>query len=248
MASGDILMSNFSIKVYAGIGRAWNRFYRFLGKFFGASKVKLNLPKFDIVSAVIFLYQNRLYDRIRSLDGDIVECGVGRGRTLLFWTMLSYDEGRQRHVWGFDSFEGFPEPAAQDASPRDAQKGEWDVTSIQSVVDLLVSARLAYPWVCATTTLVQGFFEDSLSKYTGKQIALLHIDADLYQSYKTVLETFYDKVQPGGVIAIDEYMDTFDHMNFPGAKKAVDEFLANRHIQADIVRDVASGKYYFIKP
>lgn len=226
----------------------WNRFYRFLGKLFGVSKARLTLPLFDVRSAVTFLYQKRLFDRIRHLEGDIVECGVGKGRTLLFWTLLCYDEGRQRHIWGFDSFEGFPEPTEEDASPRNAQKGEWDVTSIQKIHELLVSAGLSYHWICSTITLIQGFFEESLAKYAGERIALLHIDADLYQSYKTVLETLYDKVEKGGIIALDEYMGTFDHYNFPGAKKAVDEFLAERGLEVDIVRDPASDKYYFVKP
>ncbi len=171
-----------------------------------------------------------------------------QGKNIVLLDLLCYDEGRQRHIWGFDSFEGFPEPTQEDASPRQAQKGEWDVASMQKIHEMLVSAGLSYHWICSTITLVKGFFEESLPKYMGKQIALLHIDADLYQSYKTALETLYDKVAKGGVIALDEYMGTFDHYNFPGAKKAVDEFLAGRGIKVDIVRDEASGKYYFVKP
>lgn len=243
-------MDSFPIRMYLAIGKLWNKFYQRLGRIVGVSKMKLKLkfPSFNITNVSLFLYQHRLFNMIKHLDGDIVECGVGVGRTFLFWVFLCYDEGGQRHVWGFDSFEGFPEPSQEDDSPRHPKKGEWNVASIEKVFDMLVSTGLSSHWVLSSTTLVKGFFEDSLSKYRGEKIALLHIDADLYESYKTVLETLYDKVQKGGIIAVDEYMETFDHVNFPGAQKAIDEFFKSRNIEIRLSRDVASGKYYIIKP
>jgi hypothetical protein len=221
-----------------------------LGRMTGVikKKVKLNLYSFNVTNTVLLLYQYRLFNMIKTLDGDIVECGVGKGRTFSNWVFLCYDEGRQRHIWGFDSFEGFPEPSHKDDSPRRAEKGEWNFASIETIYDLLVSTGLSSHWVLSSTTLVKGFFNESLSKYDGEKIALLHIDVDLYDSYMTVLETLYDKVQRGGIIAVDEYMETFDHLNFPGAKKAIDEFFKSRNIEVKISRDDASGKYFIIKP
>lgn len=243
-------MDSFPIRMYSAIGKLWNKFYRVLGRMIGVSKkkVKLKLPSFNITNVTLFLYQHRLFNSIKHLDGNIVECGVGRGRTFVSWAFLCYDEGRQRHIWGFDSFEGFPEPSQEDNSPRDPKKGEWDFSSVETVFDALVSTGLSSHWVLASTTLVKGFFEESLSKFRGEKIALLHIDVDLYESYKTVLESLYDKVQKGGIIAVDEYMETFDHLNFPGAQKAIDEFFKSRNIEIELLRDVPSGKYYLIKP
>jgi len=56
----------------------------------------------------------------------------------------------------------------------------------------------------------------------------------------------YDKVKPGGVIAFDEYMDGITHVNFPGAKMAIDEFFADRSF--NLKRDKHYGKYYVMKP
>src|SRR6266487_648209 len=74
-----------------------------------------------------FRYFTRLYDRIHGLAGDVVECGLGEGNTFAMLAYLIGTEERQqpRTLWGFDSFEGWPEPDACDASPRKAQKGEW---------------------------------------------------------------------------------------------------------------------------
>lgn len=204
------------------------------------------LPAMTLMTAGRLLYQKRLFDLVRHLDGDVVECGVGQGHTLLMWAALCHDEARPRRLWGFDSFEGFPEPSPEDASPRNPRKGEWNKSTMKGIHDLLVAAGLSAEWVRARVTLVKGFFEKSLPKHHGKQIALLHLDADLYQSYKTSLSLLYDKVQPGGVIAFDEYMGSFEHLHFPGAKQAIDEFFANQNVEMQ--RDLGFGKYYVIKP
>ena len=58
-----------------------------------------------------------------------------------------------------------------------------------------------------------------------------------------------DKVVPGGIIAFDEYMGTWEHESFPGARQAIDEFLTGRGLNPETIeRDQGFGKYYFVKP
>ena len=53
------------------------------------------------------------------------------------------------------------------------------------------------------------------------QLALVNLDADLYDPTKAGLEYFYPLVSPGGVIIIHDY-----NFKWPGIKKAVDEFVS----------------------
>jgi hypothetical protein len=207
---------------------------------------QINTNILNYGSGLRFLYQKRLLDTINDLDGDIVECGVGVGSTLLMWAILVFDERKNRRIWGFDSFEGFPEPTKEDVSPRNPKKGEWNYSTIKSINDLIINAGFPPDWARTQITLVKGFFNESLSKYIGEKIALLHLDVDLYQSYNDSLEALYDKVQPGGVIAFDEYMSTYEYLNFPGARKAIDGFFENKNVK--IIQDKVFGKYYTIKP
>src|SRR5690349_2204862 len=69
-----------------------------------------------------------------------------------------------------------------------------------------------------------GWFRDTFPLVTAKQISLLNIDADWYEPVKLCLETFYDRVVPGGFVSIDDYG------YWPGCRKAVDEFFALRNI------------------
>lgn len=208
--------------------------------------IKAKFPLTNLHHMRRFLYQTRLLDQIRVVAGDLVECGVGHGFSLLFWAIVTFYEGPpSRHLWGFDSFEGFPEPTPEDAGPRHPQKGEFAV-SLEDVEKLLLFAGLPQAWLDARVTLVKGYFEDTLPKYSGGQIALLHADADLYASYKTILTELYPQVVPGGLVVFDEYMGTWDHERWPGAKKAIDEYFAGQDVS--IRCDEAYGKYYLVKP
>ncbi|MBT5638701.1 MAG: hypothetical protein HOJ16_09105 [Candidatus Peribacter sp.] len=191
------------------------------------------------------LYLQRMLAHVQDIPGDVVECGVGKGESLLIFTSLLQATGSKKHVWGFDSFEGFPEPSKEDDSIRNPKKGEWSDTSLTGVLGMLREAGFSPLDLRKNVTLVQGFFNESLSKYRGDTIALLHVDVDLYQSYIDVLSALYPKVIKGGVVMFDEYMSTGDQLRFPGAQKAIDEYFGDR--VSWIQRDEGMGKYYLIK-
>ena len=75
------------------------------------------------------LYWKIFFEITKDLPGDIVECGVGRGRSLLIISalnnILEKHEGGGRKIFAYDSFEGFPEPSLQDEFFRDIKKGDW---------------------------------------------------------------------------------------------------------------------------
>ena len=89
--------------------------------------------------------------------------------------------------------------------------------------------------------LVPGEFSESLPVYDGGPIALLHLDIDFYESYKTALESLYCHVAPGGIIAFDEYLKPV----WPGATQAIEEFFADR--PEEIVRSPVTELYYVVK-
>jgi len=194
-----------------------------------------------------FLYWHRLVSIAQDIDGDFVECGVGAGESLLHISTLALEYQPFRRVWGFDSFEGFPQFSQEDTSHRRQNNSDWkfDGQLVKILLDTFIQYGIPLTWVQSNVTLVQGYFETSLKLYTGNKIALLHIDADLYQSYKTCLEAFYPLVAENGIIAFDEYMGTLERHNFPGASRAIDEFLADKKVERG--RDLYSGKYFIIK-
>jgi hypothetical protein len=152
----------------------------------------------------------------------------------------------EREIWGFDSFEGLPEPSSEDVST------EWDNTqhiraglvsdtSVNGVVQMLEKRHVSADFIANDLHMVPGWFDDTLPGFDAK-IALLHIDVDLYDSYLTVLHELYDKVVPGGVIAFDEY----EHERYPGATKAIDTFFEGK--PGRIEKDGFMPRWYYVMP
>ncbi|MDZ4285628.1 MAG: TylF/MycF/NovP-related O-methyltransferase, partial [Candidatus Sungbacteria bacterium] len=135
-----------------------------------------------------------MFDKVAGIEGDIVECGVGHAHTFHILALLLQEEGTERKLWGFDSFEGFPEPSIEDASPRNPQKGEWQCMNAQDVVKFLFMLGFREKWIDSHIKIVKGFFRDTLASNTIGRIAMLHLDVDIYGSYKTCLQYLFPKV------------------------------------------------------
>lgn len=209
-------------------------------------KPSICLPEMNCLTVARLLYFKRLFDLIKPVDGDVVECGVGYGNSFLMLASLIKDEMKGRKLWGFDSFEGFPELSQYDESPRNLSQQECAGTSVLYVQNLLMACGFDPEFVKSQVTLIKGFLKDGLPKYRGEKIAFLHLDVDLYESYLIALQELYLKVTDGGIIAFDEYMGTMEHLHFPGAQKAIDEYLGEK--KSLIIRDKVFGKYYLVKP
>ena len=177
----------------------------------------------------------RQVDRVKDVSGAFVECGVWKGRTLL---MLAALGGPNRTVWGFDSFQGFPELSTHDMK-ESAEREHFRDTSLPMVQKFLAFNKVS-------SRLVSGFFRDTLPKHKREigLIALLCLDCDIYDSYQCCLEELYDSVAPGGVILLDEYKGEYEYRKWPGAAKAVDEFCTARSLS---IVD-GGGKSIIIKP
>jgi hypothetical protein len=124
-------------------------------------------------------------------DGMILEFGVYRGHSL----RQIGERLPHRQVFGFDSFEGLPEP--------------W----IFNPTGIFSDANGELPQVPKNVVLVKGFFQDTSEDFLAKHpgpIALLHMDADIYSSCKYVLETYGDRIRPQTIVAFDDFY------NYPG--------------------------------
>ena len=202
-------------------------------------------PMLEIVSAARLLLFFKMFEEIKNLDGDVVECGVGWGSSFVQLAICVRLENRGRKLWGFDSFEdGFPPSSDEDKSVYGQPKeGGW-ATDINSTFQKIKAVGIDKLFMRYQISLIKGFFKDTLPDYHGNKIALLHIDADLYNSYRDAYTYLFPKVVQGGIIIFDEYLNTTEIAKFPGAKKAIDETFLKECI---LKREEASGKYYAVK-
>tara|TARA_X000000950_G_scaffold286754_1_gene396689 strand:- start:10872 stop:11237 length:366 start_codon:yes stop_codon:yes gene_type:complete len=81
----------------------------------------------------------------------------------------------------------------------------------------------------------KGFFPNSFKGF-DEPISFLHLDVDLYSSYKDCLEFFFPKLVKGGIVTFDEYTVDDDlkerkGWNLIGAKIAIDEFIEKNNLK-----------------
>ena len=191
---------------------------------------------------------NRLYDLIgllklmerNNLTGAVVECGVWKGGAAAIMAREIKRHGYHRHLWLFDSFAGLPAPSLIDGPAAVEQfeidRGESSVTDVESA---LAKFKIDLNQV----SIIPGWFDQTLlsKREAIGPIALLRLDSDWYQSTKTCLETLYEQVVPNGYVVIDDYG------SWPGAKQAVDEFLASRPAERINLRPLSDGSVFWVK-
>jgi O-methyltransferase len=141
------------------------------------------------------------------IAGDYAEFGCCGAMTfsMAYRILATYlRDGASCHLWAFDSFQGLPEPsAAEDAHP------EWVRGAMCTGLDefhLLCRSR-GIPRAAYTT--VAGFYEQSLVEGAPgprpAKIRLAYIDCDLYTSTRAVLRFLLPRLQPGMILAFDDY-------------------------------------------
>ncbi len=172
------------------------------------------------------------------IPGDLIETGVWRGGATIFMRGLlaAYDE-RSRFVWAADSFQGLPEPDP-DRFPADA--GDKHHTVPELVVSLgEVQANFArYGLLDEQVRFLPGWFRDTLPTAPIRQLALLRLDGDLYESTLIALESLYSKLSPGGFAIVDDYGA------IPACREAVDEFRATGRITEPMTEIDWTGVYW----
>ena len=79
-----------------------------------------------------------------------------------------------------------------------------------------------------------------LSKNQDIRFSFVNLDVDIYEPSKVILENIYERVNPGGIIMLDDYT------KFRGETDAVDDFFSSRE---EIVNDPLYDKtpFYIIK-
>ena len=169
---------------------------------------------------------------LRGIAGDLAECGVWRGGSVLAMILTLQDVGADpRHIHLFDTFEGMTKPTAADTSTMDRSAlEEWDATAGRPYPELF--DREAFNEAAVRETLLAtGYPADHLHFVRGdvaatipaaapEELALLRLDTDWYESTRHELVHLYPRLREGGVLIVDDYG------HWEGCRRAVDEYFS----------------------
>lgn len=159
--------------------------------------------------------------RLRSIDGDIAECGVRFGKSTHFILGgLGSLQGRSVEV--FDSFQGLSDPAEEDRASENVQF--WERGDLAVGKDAFIRNLSGY---ADFINVHQGWIPEKFHEVDEKRFLFVHIDVDLFEPTRDCLEFFYPRLVQGGVIVCDDYGSAY----CPGAKRALDEFFSDKSVR-----------------
>src|SRR5262249_18886537 len=161
------------------------------------------------------------YIHLNSIPGDIVECGVWRGGSMMAVALTLLRLGGSRRLWLYDTFSGMTLPGIEDMdfqgrAAKDLLSEEdpdnsliWGKSSLAEVRAAL--SETGYP--AEHIEFVAGPVENTVPFRAPESIALLRLDTDWFQSTLHELVHLWPRVTVGGILIIDDYGD------WAGAKK-----------------------------
>lgn len=187
-----------------------------------------------------FLVRHELFKKILHIKGSVIECGVFAGNGLMSWAQLAVilePIGFFRRIYGFDTFEGFPNVSNKDLMSFEAldwKKGDLKCDSYEDLlrcIELFDMNRFLsqFPKV----SLVRGDFIETGEAFLKDNphliVALLYLDFDLYEPTQKALELFLPRMPKGSIIAFDE----INNPMWPGETLALLESLDVRNIMIE---------------
>lgn len=186
----------------------------------------------------------QLVGQAKKLSGSFIEVGVWRGGTGALIASAAKQRGIAAPIYLCDTFRGVVKAGIHDSAYKG---GEHADTSIPTVEALMKSLGLT------NYRIVEGIFPDATSHLIpeNERFRLCHIDVDVYDSARDIVDWVWSRLVPGGLIVYDDY--GFEMC--PGITRLVDEQMGlsdrmifhNLNGHAVVIKLPDDGRRHFAK-
>ena len=180
------------------------------------------------------------------VNGAFVECGVWKGGSAMAMALTLKSLGADdRALYLYDTFTGMTKPGEVDISmagkPASVEftktrTGEDSSAWCLSPLDEVKANVRETGYPDENLHFVEGKVEDTIPQTAPEMIAILRLDTDWYESTKHELVHLFPRLQPGGVLILDDYG------YWQGARKAVDEYIAENNLRIFLNRLDHTGR------
>jgi hypothetical protein len=193
----------------------------------------------------------KLYEKVKKLNGDIVECGVFKGTGILTWLkILKMNEPNSlKKVIGFDFFdkdfvkdlEKEVDRELMDQVFKRCDNLEENDISVNGISEKIINSGFNSD----DFELIKGNIIETSKEYKknrpGFRISLLYLDMDLEEPTYETLNNFWENIVKGGLIVFDEYAyHSWSESN------AVDKFIKEKNLKLHSTK-VKAPTAYIIK-
>ena len=203
-----------------------------------------NFPKYvrrQNITRFLALYE--IFKLTIKIKGSIIECGVNEGFGLMSWAKFSAilePTNLTRRIYGFDSFEGFPNVTDLDmsSSSKHVKKGDLKSDSFEELNKLIDNYdKTRFIGHVNKVNLIKGDALKTIPVFIEENphllISLLFLDFDLFQPTKVALDYFMPRMPKGSIIAFDE----LDNPLWPGETLAM--------LEKNIARNFSIRRFEF---
>lgn len=150
-----------------------------------------------------------LVAQVEKLPGSVLEVGVWRGGT---GCLLASNTSKR--VILCDTFSGVVKASALDTIYCGGEHADCSAAVVEQLAsDLGVSVEIR-----------RGIFPDDFPELVKQVFAFVHIDVDVYQSAKEILNSIWPLMPTGGIVVFDDYGDP----NCIGVTRLVNELRGER--------------------
>jgi len=177
-----------------------------------------------------------LYNEIKDIPGDIVECGVFKGTGMYTFLKLKniFNPNSSKKVIGFDFFdtEGLISSigGGQDKEAMDTLFKKRNFEHKSSFKDEFHNQLLSHGFPSSDFELVEGDISITSQAFSqanpGLKISLLYLDLDLEIPTYQTLNNLWNNVTKGGIIVLDEY-----GYHKWSESKGVDRFIEEKNLE-----------------
>ncbi len=190
------------------------------------------------------LYKAVEYVVKHGIPGDVVECGVWKGGSMMLCALaLRRLNETERRLFLYDTYEGMSDP-----TERDRDYGD------RPAIESLAGPECSWAQVCCApleqvqanlystgypkehVLLVKGKVEDSIPEAAPARISILRLDTDWYESTYHELVHLFPRLSVGGVLILDDYG------HWRGAKEAADQYFAQNRTKILLHRIDYTGR------
>jgi O-methyltransferase len=138
-----------------------------------------------------------LVGQVAHLPGNILEVGVWRGGTGGLIAARAMASATGKTVYLCDTFTGVVKATEKDSAYRGGEHAD----TTEGIVAELISGLEVH-----NARIVKGIFpEDCAETMEREQFCFVHIDVDVFQSAKDVLDFVWPRMPAGGTVVFDDY-------------------------------------------
>ena len=182
---------------------------------------------------VMSLLDSVSYIEKHEIPGDIVECGVWAGGSMMAVAKkLIHLNNQSRSLYLYDTFEGMTKPSEHDKSThgpaietfnamQQDSHNAWCYAGIDEVRENMRSTGYADEKI----EFIKGDVLKTIPGTIPERISLLRLDTDFYESTLHELEHLFPRLSKHGIIILDDYN------YWQGCRKAADEYIERNNIQ-----------------